>query len=357
MTEGEMVNMDGSRLLLVAWESTKACRFACKHCRATAQVNPDSNQLTTSEVQRLIDDIASMAKPILIITGGDPLLRKDVYEITRYADGKGLKVVMALNGNIDSRTASAISSAGVKMVSLSIDGSRPEIHDEFRGVEGAFDMALRSAESIRIQGLPFRILTTVTKHNLHDLGDTYNLVCDLGAKSWDIFMLVPTGRARHEMEVSPSEYEDVLKFIHDLSQRSSIPIKVTCAPHYNRFLLQARGLTGEMLEETTQTRVGRGCMAGHGFCFVSHTGDVYGCGYLPIPAGNIREKSFPEIYNSSPLFLQLRNRRLLKGKCGVCSFREVCGGCRARAYSTCGDILAEEPYCTYQPEHLRQVSA
>ncbi|MEM4251299.1 MAG: radical SAM protein [Candidatus Bathyarchaeia archaeon] len=332
--------------VLVAWESTKACRFVCRHCRAEAQFNPDSNQLTTPEVKRFIDDIASMAKPTLIITGGDPLLRSDIYEVSRYADGKGLRVVMALNGNIDSKTASTLASSGVRMVSLSIDGSTPKIHDEFRGVEGAFDMALRSTESIRAQRLPFRILTTVTKHNLRDLGKIYSLVDDLGAESWDIFMLVPTGRASHDMEISPAEYEDVLKFIHDLSLRSEIPVKVTCAPHYNRLLLQSVG-------GAAQTRISRGCMAGNGFCFVSHVGDVYGCGYLPIPAGNIREKSFIEIYSSSPLFDQLRDRRLLKGKCQLCSFREVCGGCRARAYSTYGDAFAEEPYCTYRPEDQR----
>jgi radical SAM protein with 4Fe4S-binding SPASM domain len=336
--------MGGTGPVLVAWESTKACRFVCRHCRAEAQFNPDSNQLTTPEVMRFIDDVASAARPTLIITGGDPLLRKDVYEVSRYADGKGLRVVMALNGNIDSKTASTLASSGVRMVSISVDGSTPKIHDEFRGVEGAFDMALRSAESVRAQGLPFRILTTVTKHNLRDLGNIYSLVDDLGAESWDIFMLVPTGRASHDMEISPPEYEGVLRFIHDLSQRSEIPVKVTCAPHYNRILLQSVG-------GAAQTPVSRGCMAGNGFCFVSHVGDVYGCGYLRVPAGNIRMKSFSEIYSSSPLFVQLRDRRLLKGKCRLCSFREVCGGCRARAYSTYGDVFAEEPYCTYQPEH------
>jgi len=333
--------LDKSGLRVVAWESTRACRFVCKHCRATAQLNPDPGQLTTPEVKRLIDDVSGFSKPIFIITGGDPLLRDDVFEIARYAGDKGLSVAMALNGNVDAPKASAISSAGVRRVSISIDGSKPSIHDDFRGVKGAFEMAVKGTDAIRGQGLLFRILTTVTKHNLHDLADIHKLAVDLGAESWDIFMLVPTGRARSEMEVSPTEYEGVLKFAYDLSQRSRIPIKLTCAPHYNRLLLQAKGHTGN--------RVSRGCMAGDGFCFISHIGDVYGCGYFPISAGNIREKNFFEIYNSSPLFLQIRNRELLKGKCAVCSYLEVCGGCRARAYAIYGDFLAEEPYCTYQP--------
>lgn len=349
--------MDWKRLRLVAWESTRACKFACRHCRATAQPTPDLNQLTTLEVQKMIDDISQLAKPVLIITGGDPLLRKDVFEIASYADERGLSVAMALTGKVDPKTASAISSSAVRRVSISLDGSKPAIHDEFRGVGGAFKMVIRGVESLRAECLAFRILTTVTKHNLHDLAEIHNLVVGLGAESWDVFMLVPTGRAREDMEVSPTEYEDVLNFVYVLNQKSKIPIKLTCAPHYNRLLLQASGFSGDspvgVEQGISRLRVGRGCMAGDGFCFISHAGDVYGCGYLPISAGNIREKSFSEIYCSSPLFLQLRNRRLLKGKCGACVFCEVCGGCRARAYSTCGDFLAEEPYCTYRPPSAR----
>lgn len=349
---------DLRKLRLVAWESTRACKFSCKHCRATAQTSPDPKQLSTSEIKGLIDDISRLVKPILIITGGDPLLRDDVYEVAEYATDRGLHVAMALNGQVDRKTASAIRSAGVKRVSLSLDGSKPSIHDEFRGIEGAFEMAMRTAESVKAEGLPFRILTTVTKHNIHDLTDIHKLVTDLGAESWDVFMLVPTGRARSDMEVTPAEYETVLGFVRDLSRRSGIPVKLTCAPHYNRLMLQSKGL-GEssyanICQEMTRLKIGRGCLAGDGFCFISHVGEVYGCGYLPISGGNIREKRFSEIYTSSPFFIKLRDRRLLKGKCRICAFREACGGCRARAYSIFNDFLAQEPYCTYEPSATGQ---
>ena len=344
--------MSADRLHLVAWESTRACKFACKHCRATAQLHPDPKQLSTQEAKRLIDEIAHVAKPVFIITGGDPLLRDDIFEITRYAVDKEFHVAMALNGDVDPATASKIYSTGVRRVSLSIDGSKPVVHDNFRGIEGAFKMAMQTVESVKSAGLLFRILTTVTKYNLHDLGNLHNLAVDLGAECWDIFMLVPTGRATSEMQVSPTEYENVLKFAHDLSRRDKIPIRLTCAPQYNRILLQTKVVQDRPATPSLGkhgTGIGRGCMTGDGFCFVSHIGDVYGCGYLPVTAGNIRGKTFSDIYNSSALFLQLRDRKLLKGNCGVCLYQEVCGGCRARAYAASGDVLGEEPYCIYRP--------
>jgi radical SAM protein with 4Fe4S-binding SPASM domain len=344
--------LSGDRLHLVAWESTRACKFACKHCRATAQLHPDPKQLSTQEAKRLIDEIALIAKPVFIITGGDPLLRDDIFKIARYAVDREFHVAMALNGDVAPETASKIYSTGVRRVSLSIDGSKRAVHDNFRGIEGALKMAMQTVKSIKSAGLLFRILTTVTKYNLHDLGNLYNLAVDLGAECWDIFMLVPTGRATSEMEVSPTEYENVLRFAYDLSRRSKIPIRLTCAPQYNRILLQTKGVEGARAESSLgkhETGIGRGCMTGDGFCFISHIGEVYGCGYLPVSAGNIRQKTFSDIYNSSPLFLQLRDRKLLKGKCGVCLYQEVCGGCRARAYAASGDVLGEEPCCIYHP--------
>jgi radical SAM protein with 4Fe4S-binding SPASM domain len=331
---------------VVAWESTRACNFACRHCRAKAQKSADPNQLTTQEAKTLVDQIAQFCKPVFIISGGDPLQRGDIFEIASYASGRGLRVVMSPSGsNFSPQTVEKLKAAGVQMISLSLDGSNAQVHDGFRQVQGAFDLAMRNMALARMGGLPFRINTTVTQHNLHDLPRIHQVAMEAGAKEWDIFMLVPTGRGKIEMEITPTQYETTLQTIHKTSQTSPIPIKVTCAPQYSRIIAQ-----NPAQPSRGRRHGGRGCMAGNGFCFVSHVGDVFGCGFLPVPAGNVRQQNFKEIYQGAPLFLELRNHRLLRGKCGVCEYKEVCGGCRARALSVKGSHLEEEPYCTYTPK-------
>ena len=334
---------------LVAWESTRACRLACVHCRAKAQPEPHPDQLRREEVLRLIDEIASFSRPILIVTGGDPLLREDVFEISAYADKKGLRPVMSPSGSrITPQTIARMIDSGIKRISMSLDGSRPQIHDFFRQVEGCFDETLLALEFARQANLPFQINTTVTRHNQADLHAIKDLAVSLGAIAWDVFMFIPTGRGRPELALSPEEYEEIMAFVYEASQCCPVPIKMTCSPQYRRVLRQLGGARkGENL-------IGRGCMAGDGFCFVSHTGEVLGCGYLPLPAGNIRERGFQEIYQKSPFFQRLRDPSLLKGKCGLCEFRAVCGGCRARALAVSGDALAEEPYCLYNPRKIRE---
>jgi radical SAM protein with 4Fe4S-binding SPASM domain len=334
-------------LRVVAWESTRACNYACQHCRALAQKQPDPNQLTTNEVYLLIDQIAAFCTPVFIISGGDPLLREDVFDVAKYASGKGLRVVMSPSGsNITLEVIKKMQASGVKMISLSLDGSSAAIHDGFRMVLGAFDLAMRNMVLAREGQMLFRINTTVTKHNIVDLPGILKLVVAVGAVEWDVFMLVPTGRGKIQMEISPEQYEETLQSLYKASLSSPVPIKVTCAPQYSRIILQhvhgnqeIRGRHGG----------GRGCMAGNGFCFISHVGEVFGCGFLPINAGSIRQQGFREIYEKSLLFNQLRNSGLLMGKCGLCKFKTVCGGCRARAFSTKGDYLHEESFCTYQP--------
>ncbi len=332
---------------VVAWESTRACNYACRHCRAQAQKQPDPNQLSTNEALMLMEQIAEISKPILIISGGDPLLRRDIYQVASYASELGLRVVMSPSGsNITTEVISNLKAAGVQMISVSLDGSNPEIHDGFRGVVGAFELSMQNIAYAKAGGLPFRINTTVTKHNVADLDKTLKVVIASGAKEWDVFMLVPTGRGKVEMEITPSQYEATLQRIWELRAISSFPIKMTCAPMYTRVAAQ------NAKQRSVSTHGGRGCMAGNGFCFVSHVGDVYGCGFLPLAAGNIRSQRFSEIYQKSALFVKLRDPSLLTGKCGLCEFKAACGGCRARALSVNGDVLAEEPYCIYQPSKV-----
>jgi radical SAM protein with 4Fe4S-binding SPASM domain len=232
--------------------------------------------------------------------------------------------------------------SGVKMISLSLDGSTTQIHDNFRQVPGAFDLALKNIGTAKQGGMPFRINTTVTKHNVSDLDAMQKLAVELGAKEWDVFMLVPTGRGKVTMSIRPKQYEATLKHIYELSQKSTIPIKMTCAPQYVRVAAQQG-------KEHNGKFHGRGCMAGNGFCFISHVGEVFGCGFLPVAVGNVRQQKFSEIYRKAPLFVTLRNSGLLTGKCGICDFKSACGGCRARALSVHKSILAEEPQCTYKP--------
>ena len=337
---------------VIAWESTRACNFACVHCRAQAQKLPDPNQLTTQEALNLVDQIADLCKPILIVSGGDPLQRKDIFEIVSHASRLGIRVVMSPSGSdITPEVIGKMKTSGVKMISISLDGSRAAIHDNFRQVPGAFAMAMKNMSYARQGDLPFRINTTVTQHNLNDLSSTLKLATEVGAKEWDVFMLVPTGRGKVDMEITPNQYEQTLQLIYNASRTSAIPIKMTCTPQYMRVIAQRqqKESTPPFTQGGRHTG-GRGCMAGNGFCFISHIGEVFGCGFLPIPAGNIRQQNFKQIYQQSKLFLELRNHNLLKGKCGACEYKKICGGCRARALSIHKSYLEEEPYCTYTPQ-------
>ena len=336
---------------VVAWESTRACNFACVHCRAKAQKTPDPNQLTTQEALQLVDQIAELCKPIFIISGGDPMQRKDIFEVASYASKKGLRVVMSPSGsNLTAETFQRMKDAGVKMISLSLDGSCPEVHDTFRQVPGAFNLAMRNMLLARQSGLPFRVNTTVTQHNLSDLFNIQKVAADNGAAEWDVFMLVPTGRGKVQMEITPDQYEATIQSLYCASLTSPVPIKMTCAPQYARVIAQHQKTPQPSQPHGRPAAGGRGCMAGNGFCFISHIGEVYGCGFLPVAAGDIHKQSFKQIYQQSQLFLQLRNHALLKGKCGVCEYKVMCGGCRARALSVNGDYLKEEPFCVYNPK-------
>jgi heme b synthase len=353
---------------LIAWELTGSCNLKCVHCRASAVEERDPNELSTDEIKNTIDNIASFASPILILTGGEPLVRGDVYEIAKYATEKGFRVVVGTNATlITPEVARKLLDAGVRRISVSIDASTPGAHDKFRGLPGAFEESITGAKAAQAEGLDFQVNTTVTKRNVDDLQAIHDLAIELGAAAHHIFLLVPTGRGEDlkDEEISPEEYENVLNWMYDMQKkmvkevpatrhphgRGGMFMKATCAPHFFRVMDQrskAEGLELEMEKAGFNAMTG-GCLGGTGFSFISNTGDVYPCGYLPARAGNIKEKPFKEIWEESPLFLDLRDPKKLKGKCGKCQYKVVCGGCRARAFAKYDDYLESEPYCVYLP--------
>ncbi len=340
-----MAETQKPNLKLIAWELTRSCNLSCSHCRASSKHGPYPDELATSECFKLIDDIVSFSNPIIILTGGEPLLRKDIFEIIGYGKKKGLVMVMAPNGTLlnDANIKNIIAS-GIKRISVSLDGPDAAAHDDLRQVPGAFKQACEGIRRAKKAGLEFQINTTVTKRNIDLLPQIIKLAKALGAKAHHIFLLVPTGRAKEmtSEELSASEYEEALKFLAGEKRKSSLEIKVTCAPHFNRILLQDHACSAPTL-------TGRGCMGGVGFCFISHVGDVQPCGYLELKCGNIREKGFKKAWFDSEIFNNIRDWSIYKGKCGICEFKAVCGGCRARAYAKYGDYLREEPYCAYEP--------
>ena len=352
-------------LQLVAWEITRSCNLLCAHCRASATYGPYPGELSTEECLRLIDGILEVGKPILILSGGEPLLRHDVFQIAEYAVSKGLRVVMGTNGTlITEEVAARLKEVSVSRIGVSLDFPTPELQDNFRGKAGAFEAAIAGIARARQAGVEVQINSTVTKLNAPYLDDLLSLAFKVGAVAFHPFMLVPTGRGKglESVELLPQEYEKILNWIYDkqVALGDRMFFKPTDAPHFLRVVRQRDGenrLQGvSSAEKANPTGIPnpmqsltRGCLAGVGFCFISHQGRVQGCGYLDVDAGNIREQSFKKIWSDSPLFCDLRDLSNIKGKCGLCEYKRLCGGCRARAYETCGDYLEAEPYCIYQP--------
>jgi radical SAM protein with 4Fe4S-binding SPASM domain len=380
-------------LRLVAWEVTRSCNLACVHCRASSLRGPYAGELGTERCLRLLDEIAAVAKPVVILTGGEPLLRPDIYEIAAYGDGEGLRMVLATNGTfVDEAVAGRMIEAGIRRVSVSLDGPDAASHDAFRCVPGAFAGALDGIAAMQRAGMEFQINTTITRANLPRIREIHDLAHRLGAAAHHIFLLVPTGRGKEmaDQAISALAYEETLNWFYEEGRDCPIQLKATCAPHYLRIFHQRRkecrvetgGMpdgsgpagVGERLPEkdsagapvpTASGTAGssgagegggqplhamtRGCLGGSGFCFISHTGQVQPCGYLELDCGQVSQKGFAEIWKDSPVFRDLRDPGRYGGKCGRCEFLRVCGGCRARAYEATGDYLGEEPLCVYQP--------
>ncbi len=370
----------GIQPFLVIWETTQACDMACRHCRAEASPEHNPDMLTTEEGYRLIDQVEAFGAPhpLFILTGGDPFKRADIYDLIDYAAGRGLPVALSPSGTplLNQHNLRKAHDAGTKAISLSLDGSNAGIHDDFRRVPGSFDWTVAGWKTAQELGLKVQINTTVTRYNLLDLPRIFALAQKMGVMTWSVFFLVPTGRALQEDNISPQDYEAVLNFLYDASKY--IGIKTTEGHHFKRVVLQRsaleeRGLpvgdylslngtyarlSGALKEITARVgmqpreRIRRTPMhvnAGDGFVFVSLLGEVFPSGYLPVSAGNVRRGSLTELYRESQLFQDLRNPAMLKGRCGLCEFRTICGGSRSRAYALTGDYLAEEPFCAYEP--------
>ncbi|OPY65433.1 MAG: Antilisterial bacteriocin subtilosin biosynthesis protein AlbA [Syntrophorhabdaceae bacterium PtaU1.Bin034] len=328
-------------LRMIAWELTRNCNLDCIHCRARAGAGPHEDELSLDECRKILDDIAAFSSPTIILTGGEPLLRPDIFDIIGYATSKGLRTVIAVNGTlIDRDAAQKLKSAGIVRVSMSIDGKDEASHDSFRRVSGSFDAVMRAARIFTEVGLPFQINTTVTRLNVADLGDIYKLVKDMGAVAWHTFLLVPVGRGEglKGEELNAAMYEDVLNWLYEQEEWNEIEMKVTCAPHYYRIVKEKGGVPKSA-----------GCLAGKSFLFISHTGIAQPCGYLELPSGNVRKDGVQKVWEDSPEFGLIRDLKQYKGKCGRCRFLAICGGCRARAQELRGDLLEAEPYCSHQP--------
>jgi len=339
-------------LRMVAWEVTRSCNLACIHCRASALCGPYEGEFSTEKCMQILKEISEVGKPVVILTGGEPLLREDIFDLAAYGNKLGLRMVMATNGTlVNEEVAKRLLSAGIRRVSVSLDGIDAASHDAFRMVPGAFAGTLAGIEAMKKVGLEFQINTTVTKVNLKDIKGIFKLACTLGAAAHHIFLLVPTGRGKEmaDQEIAPQDYEETLNWFYEESLRSPIQLKATCAPHYFRIYYQRGGKKKEAPADHAFHSMTRGCMGGISFCFISHTGQVQPCGYLELNCGQLKEQTFGEIWENSPIFNNLRNLTRYGGKCGRCEFLRVCGGCRARAYELTGDYLAEEPYCIYEP--------
>jgi len=337
---------------LIAWEVTRSCPLACKHCRAAARNQPYEGEFSTEEGYRLLENIASLARPTIIFTGGEPMLRDDIYDLVARARSLGLPAVMAPCGQlVDDAAVRQMKAAGIHAISISIDGATPESHDAFRGVPGAFDMAVRAADAARRGGLDFQINTTITQTNRDEVPAIRDLAVRLGASVFNPFLLVPTGRGKDlaGQELSAADYERTLAWLADEERDGPIAIRVTCAPHYSRIRAQRARRAGDTPEP--EAPFSRGCMGGKTFAFISHVGKVQICGFLEEEAGDLRQVDldFTRIWRDSSLFAAVRNVDAYHGRCGVCEYRRICGGCRARAYAFTGDYLAEEPFCVYRP--------
>ncbi len=355
------VNFEKSPFLVI-WEITRACDLACRHCRASAQPHRHPLELTTQEGFRLLDEIRQFGRPLFVLSGGDPLKRDDLFDLIAYAKFIGLRVGLSPSGTplLTRENLKKAHEAGLRSVSISIDGPDAASHDSFRKVPGSFRWCLDGANWTRELGMDLQINTTITRHNWNRLDELAVLMAQLKISRWSLFFLVPTGRGQIEDEIPAEAYEQVLQKLYTFSKTYPFRIKTTEAPHYRRVVLQRlaqeRRIPAKKLIEETTSGNGRflpGINDGKGFVFISHIGEIYPSGFLPVSGGNVRAASLVDVYRNSPLFRALRDPNRLKGKCGRCEFRAICGGSRSRAFALTGDFLESDPYCLYEPEGNR----
>ncbi len=345
--------------LVMSWNVTRECNMKCSHCYINATEKKLPNELSTQEGKNLMDQICQVSKPLLILSGGEPLLRPDIYELIQYGASKGLKMGLGSNGSlIDDTVAAKLKAAGIATVSISLDSNIPAQHDEFRGVAGAWEKAVNACKALRKNNVLVQVNTTLTQQNYNQIDDIMSLAEEIGVENFHLFFLVPTGRGAKLADISPQKYEDMITNTFAKVAKHKLNVRPSCAPQFMRI---AKGMGLDMRQWV------RGCLAGLYYCRIYPNGDVTPCPYLPIKLGNVREKSFKEIWFNSPIFKSLRDPNSLKGRCGACEYRSLCGGCRARAYGLssdfidyCGDLhepaelkndyLTEDPWCVYQPK-------
>ena len=345
--------------LVMSWNVTRECNMKCSHCYINATDKKLDNELTTQEAKKLMDQICQVSKPLLILSGGEPLLRPDIFELIEYGSSKGLKMGLGSNGSlIDDAVAGKLKAAGIATVSISLDSHISAQHDEFRGVAGAWEKAVNACKALRKNNVLVQVNTTLTHQNYDQIDDIMSLAEGIGVENFHLFFLVPTGRGTKLTDISPQKYEDMITNTFSKVARHKLNVRPSCAPQFMRI---AKGMGLDMRQWI------RGCIAGLYYCRIYPNGDITPCPYLPIKLGNVREKSFKEIWFNSPIFQDLRDPNSLKGKCGACEYRSLCGGCRARAYGLssdfidyCGDLhepaeiksdyLAEDPWCVHQPK-------
>ena len=349
------------RPFIAIWEVTQACDLACVHCRASAQPNRDPLELTTAEGKGLIDQIAALKVPVFVLTGGDPIKRPDLFELIGHAQKVGVRVSLTPSATplLTKEIVVRLKESGLARLAVSMDGASAATHDAFRGLSGSFARTLDAVRWANEVGLPVQINTTFSRRNIAEMDAIVALMETLNITLWSVFFLVPTGRGKLNDLLSADEFEQVFATIYHLSKTATFDIKTTEAQHYRRFLLQQRvaerraGLEALPPSERTADAIGRaprGLNDGKGFVFISHKGEVFPSGFLPVSAGNIRREGLAEIYRESPLFMGLRNTSKLEGKCGACEFKEICGGSRSRAFALTGNPNAEEPCCSYIPK-------
>lgn len=341
------------RPFILFWEITRACALACRHCRAEAQPRAHPDELSHEEALQLIDSIAELAPPMLVLTGGDPMMRRDLTELIRYASGKGLRVALspAATPRLLHADFAELRAAGISSLSLSLDGATAATHDRFRGVPHTYERTLQAAHAAKQAGIMLQINTTLSRTTLPEFPAFAELMRELQPDVWSIFVLVPTGRAEADELPTADELESVWKALLTLRKELPFAIKTTEGHHYRRVLLQAARESDEAPRHLIPTRDGKGVL------FISHTGDVQPSGFLPVTLGNVRTDDLTDLYRHHPTLQQLRNDDALGGKCGKCEYRRVCGGSRSRAYGISGDMFAAEPLCNYIPAALRSDTA
>jgi radical SAM protein with 4Fe4S-binding SPASM domain len=362
-------NMGENQILrLLFWETTTKCNLACAYCRRLETNETAVMDLSTNQAKNLIEQLAELGRnqpqmPVLVFSGGEPLCREDLFELVDHSQKNGIISALATNGTlIDSLIAKQIRKSGFSRVAVSLDGATADVHDSLRKLDGAFEKAIKGIKFLSNEEIPFQINVTLTKHNAGQLKDIYELAKSLGAVALHIFMLVPVGCGQTLTEediLSAQQYEQKLIEISTLENLGELQVKVTCGPHYQRVIRQ-KDLNFQNHSSTTKRssvpgeskhkKISRGCLAGIGVLFVAHQGDVFPCGYLPVKCGNILEEKLSEIWYNSVDLARMRDSDALEGKCGICSYRQLCGGCRARAYAATGNYMAQEPFCVYIPD-------